>query len=330
MIFKKISIFESKGYLLTASIFIHSNKKKIKLSKGTEIDQKIVNLLNDNNIKHIYCAKLTKDELDENQAAYQISNRLISNKRNFYLHNLMTGRVNLKSRIDGLFFYDENQLIEINNISNDVGIGALRPFSRVKQNQTLVTTKIMPYGVPKSILKTFQKLGKNCFKILPFKKFKIDIIQTFNDSTKISILDKTKKITEDRLKNCGIDCIKEFRTFHDKNNIDKSLKKSLKNNADLILIFGVNAIADKDDLIPSVIKDNDGKVIRFGMPVEPGNLVLISTVKYNNKNKYIIGMPGCAKSPKENGVDWIIWRILTGLKIDNKIISKMSIGGLIN
>ena len=49
-----------------------------------------------------------------------------------------------------------------------------------------------------------------------------------------------------------------------------------------------------------------------------------------NKNKYIIGMPGCAKSPKENGVDWIIWRILTGLKIDNKIINKMSIGGLIN
>ena len=98
---------------------------------------------------------------------------------------------------------------------------------------------------------------------------------------------------------------------------------------DLILIFGIHAINDVRDLIPRIIKNNNGRIIRFGMPVEPGNLILLGSIKKNNKNILIIGMPGCAKSPKENGVDWVLWRILSGLEINKKVINKMSVGGLI-
>ena len=65
------------------------------------------------------------------------------------------------------------------------------------------------------------------------------------------------------------------------------------------------------------------------MPVEPGNLILISSIKKINKNIFVIGMPSCARSIKENGADWIIWRILSGLNINNDIIDKMGVGGLL-
>ena len=38
-------------------------------------------------------------------------------------------------------------------------------------------------------------------------------------------------------------------------------------------------------------------------------------------------MPGCARSKKENGVDWILWRKLCDLKISSDDINHMGNGG---
>ena len=65
------------------------------------------------------------------------------------------------------------------------------------------------------------------------------------------------------------------------------------------------------------------------MPVEPGNLILLADINLSKKNISIIGMPGCAKSRKENGVDWILWRKLCNLKITSEDINHMGSGGLL-
>ena len=57
-------------------------------------------------------------------------------------------------------------------------------------------------------------------------------------------------------------------------------------NVDIILIFGATAITDIDDIVPKSIKKNDGKVTRLGMPVEPGNLMLLGNLKKSNKKIY--------------------------------------------
>ena len=40
----------------------------------------------------------------------------------------------------------------------------------------------------------------------------------------------------------------------------------------------------------------------LGMPVDPGNLLLLGELD----GKPVIGAPGCARSPKENGFDWVL------------------------
>ena len=65
------------------------------------------------------------------------------------------------------------------------------------------------------------------------------------------------------------------------------------------------------------------------MPVEPGNLMLLGKTDHNNKIIFVLGMPGCARSQKENGVDWILWRLLCGLDISNRDINDMGTGGLL-
>ncbi len=91
------------------------------------------------------------------------------------------------------------------------------------------------------------------------------------------------------------------------------------------MIFGASAITDRRDVIPSAIEAIGGRIERFGMPVDPGNLLLLAA----RGALPIVGAPGCARSPKENGFDWVLQRILAGVPIGGADIEAMGVGGLL-
>jgi len=43
----------------------------------------------------------------------------------------------------------------------------------------------------------------------------------------------------------------------------------------------------------------------------------------------VIGAPGCARSPKENGFEWVLMRLLAGLPVPREAITGMGVGGLL-
>jgi molybdenum cofactor cytidylyltransferase len=94
---------------------------------------------------------------------------------------------------------------------------------------------------------------------------------------------------------------------------------------DLLLVFGASAITDRRDVIPAAIEAIGGRVHHFGMPVDPGNLLLIG----ERDRLPIIGAPGCARSPKENGFDWVLQRVLADVPIKPSDIMGMGVGGLL-
>ena len=61
------------------------------------------------------------------------------------------------------------------------------------------------------------------------------------------------------------------------------------------------------------------------MPVDPGNLLLIG----NTGGVPVLGAPGCARSPVENGFDWVLMRLLAGLKVTRADLTGMGVGGLL-
>jgi molybdenum cofactor cytidylyltransferase len=61
------------------------------------------------------------------------------------------------------------------------------------------------------------------------------------------------------------------------------------------------------------------------MPVDPGNLLLIG----NAGGVPVLGAPGCARSPVENGFDWVLMRLLAGLKVTRAELTGMGVGGLL-
>ncbi len=332
MILKKIKIEDSLGCIIPSKLILKNENKNILIKKGTVINNKVIKLLKKNNYNLISCFKLSVNDVTENEACKIINEGFIKkHKNNLKAKNFKTGRSNLIAKKNGIFFYKPTDLSKLNSISSSVAIGALRPYSKVKKGDQVLTTKIITYSVKQNKIKKIALASQNILKFSPFKNHKIKIIQTIENIKKTQLLDKTEKITKERLVNCSIKKISCNRVPYDFGAIDKEIRKSIDHGFKIILLFGIQAINDVNDLIPKAIRKNNGKIIRFGIPVEPGNLTLIAKVKNkNDKFTFLIGMPSCAKSPKENGVDWILWRIMADLTLNNKIIDEMGIGGFLN
>ncbi len=93
----------------------------------------------------------------------------------------------------------------------------------------------------------------------------------------------------------------------------------------MVLIVGASAIVDRRDVVPAAIAAAGGAVDHFGMPVDPGNLLLLA----HHHRTPVLGLPGCARSPKYNGFDQVLERLLAGLPVAASDIMGMGVGGLL-
>jgi molybdenum cofactor cytidylyltransferase len=139
------------------------------------------------------------------------------------------------------------------------------------------------------------------------------------------VVEKTLRVTAERLAPAGAAIMAERRVPHDEAALKAAIKELLGLGAELVIVFGASAIADRRDVIPAAISGIGGAIEHFGMPVDPGNLLLIG----NAGGVPVLGAPGCARSPVENGFDWVLMRLLAGLKITRAELTGMGVGGLL-
>jgi molybdenum cofactor cytidylyltransferase len=139
------------------------------------------------------------------------------------------------------------------------------------------------------------------------------------------VIEKTLKITSERLAPAGATIVAERRVPHEERALAQAIEEVLREGAELVVVFGASAIADRRDVIPAAIEAVGGRIEHFGMPVDPGNLLLLA----ETRGRPVLGAPGCARSPKENGFDWVLMRLLAGLKVPREAITGMGVGGLL-
>jgi len=161
--------------------------------------------------------------------------------------------------------------------------------------------------------------------VAPFKAMKAGLVQTRLPGTRDKVLDKAVSTTGKRLTSLGSTLAGERRCAHDAAEIAEALKELKGEGCDIFLVAGASAIVDRHDVIPSGIEQAGGKVIHFGMPVDPGNLLLTGEFA----GKPVLGLPGCAKSPKYNGFDMVLERLAAGLPVGRAEIVRMGAGGLL-
>ena len=171
----------------------------------------------------------------------------------------------------------------------------------------IATVKLIPFGVEGKLRNAAVAVaGKDTLRVAPYVIRKVGVVSTQLPGLSPKVIDKTLRVTAERLAPAGATIIAERRVPHDEKLLAASMKELLDLGAELVIVFGASAIADRRDVIPAALTGIGGAIEHFGMPVDPGNLMLLGRLD----GRRILGLPGCARSPKENGFDWILQRLL--------------------
>jgi molybdenum cofactor cytidylyltransferase len=162
-------------------------------------------------------------------------------------------------------------------------------------------------------------------RVAPYRVRRIGVISTVLPGLTDKVIEKTLHVTQQRLAPAGAKIVAERRVAHESAALARALSGVLDVGAELVIVFGASAIADRRDVIPAAVEAVGGVVEHFGMPVDPGNLLLVASVR----GRPVLGAPGCARSPRENGFDWVLERLLCGLPVTGRDITAMGVGGLL-
>jgi molybdenum cofactor cytidylyltransferase len=239
-----------------------------------------------------------------------------------------TGRANLFAETKGLLVFDRKRLDRLNLVDEAVTLGTLPPYAVVEPRQMVATVKIIPFAVPEGAIAHCAEIaaeGGPLLRVAAFRALSIGLIQTRLPGLKETILDKTHEVTAGRLDALGCTLAFERRCFHRSPELAPQITATLAEGIDMLLIHGASAIVDRRDVIPAAIEAAGGTIDHFGMPVDPGNLLLLGHVA----GKPVLGLPGCARSPKVNGFDWVLERLVAGLPVGRAEIMSMGAGGLL-
>ena len=295
-----------------------------KLRKGLVLDAEHIAALRTAGKTEVVVARLAPDDLDEDAAARQIAARIMTGARNdMRVTEPFTGRVNLISERAGVLRLDAAAINRMNAVDPALTVATLPDYARVAPGTMLATVKVIPYAVPRaSVEAAANALGPDTLAVSPWQIREAALILTETDALSPKLLDKGADVVRTRLAALDVDLTEVAQVPHEEGAIATALKKT---KAPLRLILGASATSDPADVCPAALTLAGGHLERFGMPVDPGNLLFLGTLD----GAEVVGLPGCARSPALNGADWVLERLVAGLPVTHDDIAAMGVGGLL-
>ncbi|GAA0580272.1 molybdopterin-binding protein [Caenispirillum bisanense] len=313
-------VAEAAGCVLAHSMLVAGRK----WPKGRVLTADDVAALRAEGLATVIAARLEADDIGEDAAATRIAAAVAG--PGVEASAAATGRVNLHATAAGLFRVDRDAVDRINGVTEAVTLATLPDCDPVEPGKMVATVKIIPFAVPADTVALCELVaGRAAVTVAPWRPLRAALVQTRVAGTKESMLDKTAVTTAARLAACGAALVREVRCRHDEAAVAGALREVRAAGCDLLLLIGASAITDRADVLPAAVERVGGTVEHFGMPVDPGNLLLLAQWE----TVPVLGLPGCARSPKLNGADWVLWRLAAGVPVGPREIMGLGVGGLV-
>lgn len=320
MRFGPVATEDAEGTVLAHALRLKSGR----LKKGKRLSSTDVAAALDSGVKRLVVARIEAGDIEEDCAAEQLGRAL--RRDGMRTADPFTGRVNVYAECAGIFTADAELVAQLNRVDPDITFATLPDQVFVQAGRMVATVKIISFAVNQEKIKEAVELckGANHISLKRSEPTKVGLIATKLPTLKMSTMDKTATILRERLELAGSSLVAERRVDHTASAVSEALSKMVE-QTDLIIVFGASAITDRADVIPSGLRDAGGLVETLGMPVDPGNLLMTGRLD----QVPVIGAPGCARSPAENGFDWVLQRMLAGLDVGPDYITGLGVGGLL-
>src|SRR5579871_308756 len=299
-------------------IVVHSIRKgRLVLKKGSVVNDADIAALKSAGVAAITIARIEPGDVSEDEAAADLAAAIAG--EGVQVDRAFTGRANLFADTSGVVVVDSAGIDRFNEVDADITLATLAAFTPAVAGKMIATVKIIPFAVSAAARDKALAVARTAAPLVRVAPY--TVLPGLTDK----VIEKTLHVTQQRLAPAGAKIVAERRVAHESVALARALSDVLDAAAELVIVFGASAIADRRDVIPAAVEAVDGVVEHFGMPVDPGNLLLVASAR----GRPVLGAPGCARSPRENGFDWVLERLLCGLPVTRRDITAMGVGGLL-
>lgn len=322
MIFGETPLADAAGHVLAHSLRLPDGT----LKKGRVLDRDDLERLARAGHRSVITALPGAQDVAEDEAAEALARALAGT--GLRVAAPFTGRCNLFATTRGLLCADAGRIDTVNRVHESLTVATLAAPRVVEPKQMLATVKVIPFAAPRAALDAALAAASGeraAIRVEPFAGLTAALVQTRLAGTRDGVLDKTRRVLEGRLSALDATLAAERRCAHEAGEVARAVGEELDAGRRLVLVAGASAIVDRRDVVPAGIAAAGGEIVHFGMPVDPGNLLLLA----RRGEAVVLGLPGCARSPKYNGLDMVLERVAAGLAVTPADIMGMGVGGLL-
>lgn len=297
------------------------------MGKGHVLSAADVENLRALNLESVIVATLDATDLNENEAAQRVGQALAG--AGLRLVTPGVGRANLVAEVFGPLRINVPVLDRLNNIDEGITIATLRQHSLVRPGDLAALVKIIPFGMSAARVLDVETIAREAAPIMSVRPLRVcstGLIVTGPDNARERLLAAFEEPVRRRIE--ALDSRLDSVSYvpHQTSTIAATLTQQRAAERDLVIVAGVSAIIDRDDVVPTALREAGGDVAHYGVPVDPGSLLMLGYID----SMPVIGAPGCIKSLKTNIIDWILPRLLAGERLTRADFVVMGHGGLLD
>ncbi|MGB5697991.1 MAG: molybdopterin-binding/glycosyltransferase family 2 protein [Polyangiales bacterium] len=312
-----------EGAILAHTLRLRNGSGAVK--KGAVLTTNDIARLRRSGYAQIMVAQLEAGDVHEDEAAQTLAKSLTH--RSMTASKASTGRCNLHAAHAGLLLADRERIDAANRVSESITIATLPEHSLVQPDTMVATVKVIPFAVPKTKLAGCAEIleGDPVLRVAPLQRCDAGLVLTELPGMTQALLERASRTQRARLTALGSRVRREVRCEHSAKAVARAIQTLRDEGCDPLLLLGASAIVDRGDVIPSGLVEAGGEVVHLGMPVDPGNLLMVGTIG----DRTVFGLPGCARSLNLSGFDLVLRRFFIGDPMDTDLISGLGVGGLL-
>lgn len=343
----RIALAEAEGALVVHTLRLGENGV---IKKGHRLTAADLVRLRDAGHATVLAAQLDADDVPEDAAAAAVG--AAASGDGVAPAPAATGRCNLHASCAGLLVVEREAVDALNLVDEAVTLATIAPLAPVARGALVGTVKIIPFAVPQPALARCLDLAREhrgLLRVAPFRRRDVGLVLTRLPNLPESLLDRAASAQRLRVERVGCTVARELRCAHDEGAVATALAELAGIGCRLILLLGASAIVDRRDVIPAALARAGGRIEHFGLPVDPGNLLLLGRMPGAGRGGAagsdgdsdggidvdidvdidVIGVPGCARSLRRSGYDWVLERLAADLPVTRHDLMRLGVGGLL-
>jgi molybdenum cofactor cytidylyltransferase len=305
------------------AILAHSVKAgDTKLRKGLMLTAEHQKVLTDAGHSSVTVARLAPGDCHEDDAAGMLADALVPDPKAAALRvtHPFTGRVNLLADGPGVAVLDIAALEAFNQVNPMITVATVPQYQQMSAGGMVATIKVISYAVPGGDVLEVSRLAKGAVRLAKPVYRNAGLVVT--DIPGGPPNEKGIAAIQRRVEALGLELADVRIVPHKTEALATAIGEA---HGDVLMVLTGSATSDVSDVAPEAVRAAGGQVDRFGMPVDPGNLLFLGSLG----QRPVIGLPGCARSPALNGADWVLSRVACGIETTAADIAAMGVGGLL-